>query len=65
MLTPTLFDVEAITGLSPLGKTFDPTLPMKNTFTFNRASFHNYIEDHYDQESTKVSDEEHIAFLTL
>lgn len=65
MFTPTLFDVAAITGLSPLGETFDLTLPMENTFSFNRASFQNYIEDHYDQDSTKVFDEEHIAFLTL
>lgn len=65
MLTPTLFDVEAITGFSHLGETFDPTLPTKNTFTFNRASLQNYIEDHHDQDSAEVSDGEHIAFLTL
>ena len=65
MLMPTLFDVEAITGLSPLGETFDPTLPTENTFSFNRASLQNYIEDHHDQDSAEVSDEEHIAFITL
>ena len=65
MLTPTFFDVAAITGLSPLCKTFDPTLPTENNFTFNHVSFQNYIEDHYDQDSIEVSEEEYIAFLTL
>lgn len=63
MLTPTLFDVTAITSFSPLGKTFDPDLPTENTFSFNRTSLQNYIEDHHDQDSTEVSDEEHISFL--
>lgn len=58
MLMFTLFDVAAITDLSPLCETFDPTLPKKNTFTVNHASFQNYIEYHYDQDSTEVSDEE-------
>lgn len=65
MLTPTLFDMASITGLSPLGETFDPTLSTKNTFSFNHANLQNYIEYHHDQYSAKVSDEEHIAFLTL
>lgn len=65
MLTPTLLDVAYITGFSPLGETFDPTLLTENTFSFNRASLQNYIEDHHDQDSAKVSDEECIAFLTL
>lgn len=65
MLTPTLFDEAAIIGLSPLGEVFDPTLSTENTFTFSRASLHNYIEDHYNKDSVEVSDEEHISFLTL
>lgn len=65
MLTPTLFDVAVITGLSPLGETFDPTLSAENTFTFSRASLLNYIEDHHNKDSVEVSDEERIAFLTL
>lgn len=65
ILTPTLFDVAVITGLSPLGETFDPTLSTENTFTFGRASLLNYIEDHHNKDSVEVSDEEHIAFLTL
>lgn len=65
MLTPTLFDVAAITGVSPLDKTFNPTPLTENTFSLNRASLKNYIEDHHDQDFAEVSDEEHIAFLTL
>lgn len=65
MLMPTLLDVAAITGFSPLGETFDPTFLTKNTFSFNRASLQNYIEDHHDQDYAEVSDEEHIVFLTL
>lgn len=65
MLTPTLFDVAAITGLSPLGHTFDPTLETRHAFDFDRPGFQNYMEDHYNKESEEVSDEEHIAFLTL
>jgi hypothetical protein len=65
MLTPTLFYVAAITGLSPLGEVFDPTLSTENTFSFSRDSLQNYIEDHYNQDSIEVFDEEHIVFLTL
>lgn len=65
MLIPNLFDVAAITVLSPLGETFDPTLLTENTFTFGRAILLNYIEDHHNKDSVEVSDEEHIAFLTL
>ena len=62
---PTLFDVEAIIGLSPLGETFDPTLLTKTMFLFNRVSLQHYIEDHHNKDSIEVSNEEHIAFLTL
>lgn len=65
MLTPTLFDVAAITGLSPLGDFFDPTLELRHAFDFDRLGFQNYMEDHFDKESEEVSNEEHIAFLTL
>lgn len=64
MLTPILFNVAVITGLSPQGETFDPTLSTENTFTFGRANLLNYIEDHHNKNSVEVSDEEHIAFLT-
>lgn len=65
MLTPTLFDVAAITGLSPLGDTFDQTLLTENTFTFGQANVLNYIEDHHNKDFVEVYDEEHITFLTL
>lgn len=65
MLTHTLFDVAAITGLSPLGEVFDPTLTTENTFSFGWASLLNYIEDHHNKDSVEVSDDEHITFLTL
>lgn len=65
MLTPTLFDVATITGLSPLGETFDPTLSTKNTFMFGWASLMNYIEDNHNKDSVEVSNKEPIAFLTL
>lgn len=65
MLTPTLFDVAAITDLSPLGKTFDPSYPTKTKFSFKRLSLKLYIIDHQVKDSDEVSNEEHIAFLTL
>lgn len=65
MLTPTLFDVAPITGLSPLGEVFEPILSTENTFLFGRACLLNYIEDHHNKDSVEVSDKEHIAFLTL
>lgn len=65
MLMLTLFDVATITGLSPLGDTFNPTLPTETTFSFGRTCLQNYIEDHHDKDSLDVSDEDHIAFLTL
>lgn len=65
MLMPTLFDVATITGLSPLGETFDPTLPIETNFSFSRANLQNYIKLNHDQNSSEVSDEEHITFLTL
>lgn len=37
MLTPTLFNMAAITSLSPMGETFDPTLLTESTFSFSRA----------------------------
>lgn len=38
---------------------------MEKTFSFGRVNLLNYIEDHQDKDFVKVSDEEHIAFLTL
>lgn len=65
MLTPTLFDVEAITGMNPLGKTFTPTAETGNGFVFECFSFKKFIIDHHDKKTQEVSDQENIAFLTL
>lgn len=65
MLTPTLFDVAAITGLSLLGDIFDPTLPTEATFSIGQDSLQNYIEDHHNKDSIEVLDKKHITFLTL
>lgn len=43
MLMPTLFDVAPITGLNPLGYTFNPTLETTNEFTIERFNFKNFI----------------------
>lgn len=65
MLTPTLFDMETITSLSPLGETFDPTHSTKNKFSFKHPSLKLYIVDHHVKDSDEVSDEKRIAILTL
>lgn len=65
MLTPTLFDVAAITSLSPLGETFDLAHSTETKLSFKFPSLKLYIADHHVKYSEEVSDEEHIAFLTL
>ena len=61
MLTPTLLDVAAITGLKPTGDIFDQDICESDiTFDFKRAD-----ADHYNTKNEDVSDAEHIAFLTL
>lgn len=67
MLTPTLFDVVAITSVQPTGEVFDPFVDTKNIIQFNlkRASLTNFIADHYDEPTIEVSNKEHVAFLSL
>lgn len=67
MLTPTLFDIAIVTGLCPIGKTFDPNESGEDTPSFdnNCASFGKYIEDYHVTDNDEVSDEKHVAFLTL
>jgi len=66
MLTPTLLDVAAITGLKHIGETFDPDNFSSNLhFEFTRALFGLYIKDHHETETDDVTNEEHIAFLTF
>jgi len=65
MLTPTLLDVVGLTGLKPTSYTFDPTdHGSKISFDFTRLAYGNFIMDHRVITNDKVSDKEHIAFLT-
>ncbi|GAU14611.1 hypothetical protein TSUD_96750 [Trifolium subterraneum] len=65
MMTPTLFDVAAITGLPPTGDTYDPTLAgSKIEPKIRTKSYTKYIEEQ-NQLKGEVSDEEHVAFLVL
>ena len=64
MLTPTLLDVAAITGLKPTGPTFDPEgYESELSFNFNRFAYGIFIKEHHETESVEVTDEEHVAFL--
>ena len=64
MITPTLFDVAAITGLRPTGATYDPAKykDQKSIFDTKSTSFSGFIEEHIGEGD--VTDWEHIAFLT-
>ncbi|KAK2416159.1 serine/threonine-protein phosphatase 7 long form protein [Trifolium repens] len=65
MMTPTLFDVAAITGLRPTGPTFDPKYTTVNHhFDFKVLSFSGFLKTFHDTSDEDVSFEEHIAFLT-
>ncbi|CAJ2663131.1 unnamed protein product [Trifolium pratense] len=66
MMTPTLFDVSAITGLRPTGKTYSPDDVSDNiTLNYKENAFSAFILKHSGPENEEVSDEEHVAFLTL
>lgn len=65
MLTPTLFDIETITKLNPLGETFTPSIKTDHEFVFERLSLKNFITDHHEKKTNKVFDQEHITLLTL
>ncbi|KAK2436482.1 serine/threonine-protein phosphatase 7 long form protein [Trifolium repens] len=65
MMTPTLFDVAAITGLRPIGPTFDPKYTTVNHhFDFKVLSFSGFLKTFHDTSDEDVSFKEHIAFLT-
>lgn len=53
MLTPILFGVAAITSLSPLGETYNPTLPTDIIFNFDNPAFKQYSLDHHDKGSLR------------
>src|SRR3954463_6910573 len=67
MITPTLFDIVAITGLRPTGETFDPDVMDNDTINFNEATitYTAFIQQYHNENNEVVSDEEHIAFLAL
>lgn len=66
MVTPTLFDIVAITGLRPTRETFGPIMMSKTEpiFEFNRTTYKYFVEDIHETSSEEVSDQEHISFLT-
>jgi hypothetical protein len=66
MMTPTLFDVSAITGLSPIGETYDPAKTNQSIeFDYKEKTFQKYIQENHRVGEEEVSDIEHIAFRTL
>jgi hypothetical protein len=65
MMTPTLFDVAAITGLPPTGETYDPYHASKNIeVSMNDKTYAKYIAEHH-LDDKEVGDDEHVAFLVL
>lgn len=67
MITPTLFNIAAITSLRLTREIFYLNERNEDTISFNtgHASFGHYIVDHHDTDTGEVSDEEHIAFWAL
>ncbi|XP_057422973.1 uncharacterized protein LOC130716934 isoform X2 [Lotus japonicus] len=64
MITPSLLDVAAITGLWPIGDDYHsaPATVKPISIPTDNISFSRFIKDHY-VESGEVSDAEHVAFL--
>jgi hypothetical protein len=66
MMTPTLLDVAAITGLRPNGETFDLTQTSKNIeLIYKENTYSKFIAGNRGKDGEEVSDIEHVAFLTL
>lgn len=67
MVTPTLFDAATMVGLLPNGIDFDPTNLNEDSIAFDTsfAPYSLFMSHYHDKDTTKVSDVEHIAFLTL
>lgn len=67
MMTPTLFDIAAITELKPTGETYDPNVMAEDTIFFDttKVSFTTNITYYHDKSSIEVSDHENISFLAL
>ena len=69
MITPTLLDIATITGLRPTGEVFDceAVAPISLRFDIGdsrKPTYNNFI-DHHATSAGPVTDEEHVAFLTL
>lgn len=62
MLMPTLFDIAAIIGLWPTGKSFKTNVVDENIIGFNKdgTGFSKYIESYHNQQANLVFDEEHV-----
>lgn len=67
MVTPTLFDVAAVTGLHPLGEDFDPNYMDNDTIKFGeiKATYTIFTAKHHNKDNDEVSDEEYIAFSAV
>lgn len=69
MITPTLLDSTAITSLKPIGEVFDCEAVAPISLRFNvgdsRTPTYNNFIDHHATSAGLVTDEEHVAFLTL
>lgn len=67
LMTPTLFDIAAITSLRPTGETYDPNFMAEDTIGFdcNQATFTNYITDYHKKDIEDVSSIYHIVFFAL
>jgi hypothetical protein len=66
MLTPTLLDVAAITGLRPTRDHFHPTVTGdKVELSYKENTFSKDIAENMGKVGEEVSIEEHVAFLTL
>ena len=69
MITPTLLDIAAITGLKPTGEVFHceavAPVPLRFDVGDSRKPTYNNFIDHHATSAAPVTDEEHVAFLTL
>lgn len=69
MITPTLLDFDVITGHTLTGRVFNykdvGAILLKFDVVETRKLTYNNFIDHHGKTSGTMSDEEHVAFLTL
>lgn len=67
MITPTLFDLDAITRLKPTGHTYDLDIDSEDNIAFStsRAAYSTHIMHYHDKDTEIISYVEHIYFLAL